>query len=118
MLVEDVENRLETLRRSTKSNSPVDTIVLLGIEAHVCIVATCIDLIHRGFNVSNRALCTSILEISRLTYNMLLQLLKLYIEKNKTNLRRPTNYKFIHPDFRLIVKSRPYKPFRRRPLPC
>ena len=48
MLVGDVENRLEILRRQR----PVDTIILVGIETHVCIIATCIDLIHRGFNVS------------------------------------------------------------------
>lgn len=48
MLVGDVENRLEILRRQR----PVDTIVLVGIETHVCIIATCIDLIHRGLNVS------------------------------------------------------------------
>ena len=52
MLVGYVENRLDNLRRQTKLTSPVDTIVLVGIEAHVCIIATCIDLIHRGFNVS------------------------------------------------------------------
>ena len=47
MLVGDVDQRLDNLRRQ----KPVDTIVLVGIEAHVCIIATCIDLIHRGFNV-------------------------------------------------------------------
>ena len=51
MLVGDVENRLDNLRRQTKSTLPVDTIILVGIEAHVCVIATCIDLIHRGFNV-------------------------------------------------------------------
>ncbi len=30
----------------------VDTVILLGIEAHVCVNTTCIDLIHRGYNVS------------------------------------------------------------------
>ena len=50
MLVGDVENRLEILRRQR----PVDTIVLVGIETHVCIIATCIDLIHRGLNVSRQ----------------------------------------------------------------
>ena len=49
MLVGDVEHRLDNLRRQ-KPN--VDTIVLVGVETHVCIIATCIDLIHRGFNVS------------------------------------------------------------------
>ena len=54
MLVGDVENRLDSLRRQSKSTSPVDTIILVGIETHVCIIATCIDLIHRGFNVSEK----------------------------------------------------------------
>ena len=53
MLVGDVENRLEILRRQR----PVDTIILVGIETHVCIIATCIDLIHRGFNVSRNIKC-------------------------------------------------------------
>lgn len=51
MLVGDVENRLDNLRRQTKPTTSVDTIVLVGIETHVCIIATCIDLVHRGFNV-------------------------------------------------------------------
>ena len=48
MLVGDVDQRLDNLRRQ----KPVDTIILVGIETHVCVIATCIDLIHRGFNVS------------------------------------------------------------------
>ena len=46
MVVPDVEQKLDSLK-----TSGIDTIVLTGIETHVCIVATCIDLIHRGFNV-------------------------------------------------------------------
>ena len=54
MMIGDVEARLDALRRHDPSrvDSVVDTIVLVGLEAHVCIIATCIDLIHRGFNVS------------------------------------------------------------------
>ncbi len=47
MVVPEVEQKLDEF----KANE-VDTIVLCGIETHVCIVATCIDLIHRGFNVN------------------------------------------------------------------
>ena len=53
MLVPDVESKLEAL----KSSKDVDTVILCGIETHVCIVATCIDLLHRGFNVSLLHLC-------------------------------------------------------------
>ena len=49
MVVPEVELRLDGLFK----NKNIDTIVLCGIETHVCILATCIDLIHRGFNVSN-----------------------------------------------------------------
>lgn len=48
MIVPEVEEKLDQLKNS---RSGMDTIVLCGIETHVCIVATCIDLIHRGFNV-------------------------------------------------------------------
>ena len=53
MLVPDVESKLEAL----KSSKDVDTVILCGIETHVCVVATCIDLLHRGFNVSLMHLC-------------------------------------------------------------
>ena len=53
MLVPDVESKLEAL----KSSKDVDTVILCGIETHVCIVATCIDLLHLGFNVSLLHLC-------------------------------------------------------------
>ena len=42
-----IDKRLDEL----KTSNEVDTVILCGIETHVCIVATCIDLIHRGFNV-------------------------------------------------------------------
>ena len=48
MLVPDVVEALGAL----KSKMDVDTVILCGIETHVCIVATCIDLLDRGFNVS------------------------------------------------------------------
>ena len=48
MVVPEIELRLDGLFK----NKNIDTIVLCGIETHVCIWATCIDLIHRGFNVS------------------------------------------------------------------
>ena len=44
---EMIDKRLDEL----KTSNEVDTVILCGIETHVCIVATCIDLIHRGFNV-------------------------------------------------------------------
>ena len=47
MVVPEIELRLDGLFK----NKNIDTIVLCGIETHVCIWATCIDLIHRGFNV-------------------------------------------------------------------
>ena len=50
MLVPEVSEAL-------KSKMDVDTVILCGIETHVCIVATCIDLLHRGFNVSLMHLC-------------------------------------------------------------
>ena len=43
MIVPEIEEKLETLK--------VNTVVLCGIETHVCVVATCIDLIARGFQV-------------------------------------------------------------------
>ena len=54
MLVPDVESKLEALKSSKAVDygGTIDTVILVGIEAHVCIVATCIDLLHRGFNVS------------------------------------------------------------------
>lgn len=45
MIVPEIEKKLEDLSSNT--------IVLCGIEAHVCVVATCIDLIARGFQVLN-----------------------------------------------------------------
>ena len=53
MLVPAVLKALEAL----KYDKDVDTVILCGIETHVCIVATCIDLIDRGFNVSLLHLC-------------------------------------------------------------
>ena len=50
MLVGDVEHRLDSLQRQ----KPIDTVILAGLETHVCIIATCIDLIHRGLNVSHQ----------------------------------------------------------------
>ena len=50
MLVPDVLSKLEALKSS--NDDPVDTVILCGIETHVCIVATCIDLLECGFNVS------------------------------------------------------------------
>ncbi|XP_059079940.1 isochorismatase domain-containing protein 2-like isoform X2 [Tigriopus californicus] len=47
MMIPEVENRLEELR--TVRN--VDTVILVGIETHVCIIATCQDLIQKGYNV-------------------------------------------------------------------
>ena len=48
MMVPEVEDQL----RLSRDFKVVDTVVLLGIEAHVCVNATCIDLIHRGYNVN------------------------------------------------------------------
>ena len=47
MIVPEIELKLDGLKR----NQEIDTVILCGIETHVCIMATCIDLIHRGFNV-------------------------------------------------------------------
>ena len=59
MLVPDMEARLDDLRSSRN----VDTIVLCGIETHVCIQATCLDLLQRGFNVSYVLFATSSLSL-------------------------------------------------------
>jgi hypothetical protein len=48
MLVPEVDERLDQLKAARFT----DTVVLCDIETHVCVVATCIDLIHRGYNVS------------------------------------------------------------------
>ena len=48
MMVEEVATKINEL----KSKKSYDTVVLCGIETHVCILATCIDLIRHGFNVS------------------------------------------------------------------
>ena len=80
MLVGDVENRLDNLRRQTKSTSPVDTIILVGIETHVCIIATCIDLIHRGFNVSEKEIgvnCRQFFNVGKMS--IVFKLIKLVI---------------------------------------
>ena len=53
MLVPEVSARLKELKRA-------DTVVLCGIEAHVCILATCQDLRAEGFNVSERPNSTRI----------------------------------------------------------
>jgi nicotinamidase-related amidase len=47
MLVPEVDERLDQLKAARFT----DTVVLCDIETHVCVVATCIDLIHRGYNV-------------------------------------------------------------------
>lgn len=47
MMVPDVDARLESL----KQEKSVDTVILSGIETHVCIISTCLDLIQRGFTV-------------------------------------------------------------------
>jgi len=54
MLVPEIEKKLhelQSIRMSHKPSNVIDTVILCGIETHVCIMATCIDLIHRGFNV-------------------------------------------------------------------
>ena len=43
VLYAEVMNRLQ--------NSDVDTVILAGIEAHVCVQATCRDLLQRGLKV-------------------------------------------------------------------
>ena len=48
MIVPEVEERLNAL----KSSNGIDTVILCGIETHVCILATVIDLRDRGFNVN------------------------------------------------------------------
>ena len=48
MLVPEVLAQLKKLKK-------VDTVVLCGIETHVCILATCQDLRAQGFNVSDKA---------------------------------------------------------------
>ena len=55
----DVESKLEALKSSKAVDygGTIDTVILCGIEAHVCIVATCIDLLDSGFNVSLLYLC-------------------------------------------------------------
>ena len=45
MIVPEIEKKLKDVKKTT--------IVLCGIETHVCVVATCIDLIARGFQVLN-----------------------------------------------------------------
>ena len=47
MIVPEIEAKLDHLR----SSRDIDTVILCGIETHVCILATVIDLKHRGFNV-------------------------------------------------------------------
>jgi nicotinamidase-related amidase len=46
MVISDTEDWL-------LAHKDIDTILLCGLEAHVCINSTCIDLLHRGYNVSN-----------------------------------------------------------------
>ena len=47
MVVDEVEQAIDKLKRS----NDINTFVLCGIETHVCVVATCIDLLARGFHV-------------------------------------------------------------------
>ena len=47
MIVPEIEKKIQDL----KENNHIDTIILCGIETHVCCLATVIDLIARGFNV-------------------------------------------------------------------
>ena len=42
----------EVLAQLKEWTAKVDTVVLCGIETHVCILATCQDLRAEGFNVS------------------------------------------------------------------
>ena len=51
MLVPEVAAQLKEMRKKRE----VDTVVLCGIETHVCILATCQDLRAQGFNVSDKA---------------------------------------------------------------
>ena len=48
MLVPEVATQLKDMRKRG-----ADTVVLCGIETHVCILATCQDLRAQGFNVSD-----------------------------------------------------------------
>lgn len=58
MMVPDIEQQLEALR----IEKHIDTVILCGVETHVCILATCIDLIHRGFNVRKGKASLTIME--------------------------------------------------------
>ena len=49
MVIPEVEQKLAQLKR----DGAVDTIILAGVETHVCIVATCQDLIQKGYTVRN-----------------------------------------------------------------
>ena len=48
MLTTEIEEKL----CHCQETRGVESVILVGFEAHVCIVATCIDLISRGFHVS------------------------------------------------------------------
>ena len=47
MIVDEVEQEIEKLKES----KGIDTVIICGIETHVCILATVIDLIARGLYV-------------------------------------------------------------------
>ena len=49
MVIPEVEQKLAQLKR----DGAVDTIIIAGVETHVCIVATCQDLIQKGYTVRN-----------------------------------------------------------------
>ena len=40
------------VKKWLNTNDYIDTIILGGIETHVCIQGTVIDLLHMGYNVS------------------------------------------------------------------
>lgn len=50
MVIPEVEQKLAQLKR----DGAVDTIILAGVESHVCIVATCQDLVQKGYTVGNK----------------------------------------------------------------
>ena len=53
MVVPEVESKMDRLRAAkTANNQSFDTVILCGIETHVCVISTFIDLCHRGYNVS------------------------------------------------------------------
>ena len=69
MLVPEVAAQLKEMRKKRE----VDTVVLCGIETHVCILATCQDLRAQGFNVSDKAVNGAMRKYASYDASVLLQ---------------------------------------------